>query len=118
MNSYTRDFGGYGEKLGATHLKEQGYQILIKNYRTKYGEIDIIATKNNCIYFFEVKTRSSDRYGKPYEAVNFNKIEHIKRAAYHYLLQKNVKNSKLKIGIISILKEKGKEKISIYELFF
>lgn len=61
--------GKIGEKLAAEYLEKHGYEIITTNFYTKRGEIDIIARKDNEIVFVEVKTRSSDSFGKPVEAV-------------------------------------------------
>ena len=58
--------------------------------------------KNNCIYFIEIKTRSNDRYGKPYEAVTNQKISHLQKAADYFLLKNPSKDLKLKLAVVSI----------------
>lgn len=77
--------GRAGEKLAAKHLKKAGYIIEETNYRTPFGEIDIIATDGTTTVFVEVKTRSSDEYGAPAEAVNARKREKYRRLASAYL---------------------------------
>ncbi|MBQ9248330.1 MAG: YraN family protein, partial [Ruminococcus sp.] len=63
MKSFSnRQFGDLGEKLAAKYLKEHGCKILKKNYKTKLGEVDIIARDGGEIAFIEVKTRSADPY--------------------------------------------------------
>lgn len=94
--------GKMGEDLATKHLLSLGFIIKEQNYRTKLGELDIIAAKNNTIYFCEVKTRIGDLHGKPYEAVTYRKLQHIRRVAQAYLLQNAIKNSKLSIQVISI----------------
>ena len=65
MQNQQQKFGEKGESLAARFLKKNGYKILEQNYRTKLGEIDIIATERKTIVFVEVKTRKSTRYGSP-----------------------------------------------------
>ena len=79
--------GKKGEKLVAEYLKKQGYKILEKNYRTPFGEADIIAEDGEEIAFIEVKTRTSDSYGQPSEAVGKDKQARYKRIAQCYWLQ-------------------------------
>lgn len=107
--------GFLGEKIASNFLKNNHFLILKKNFRTKFGEIDIIAKKNNTLYFIEVKTRHNLDKGQPYEAVNKYKIQHIKKAAYIYLLKTSLKDFKLKIGVISILLENEKPIIKFYD---
>ena len=94
--------GKTGEEYAKKYLISLGYVIREQNYRTKLGEMDIIAEKDNKIYFCEVKTRIGDLYGKPYEAVTYRKLQHIQRVAQAYLLQNEIKNSKLSVQVISI----------------
>jgi len=105
--------GRGGETIAKNYLINQGFIVLHKNYRTKGGEIDIIAKKEKTIYFIEVKTRYDDTKGKPYEAVDKRKVIHLQRAANFFLLKNPAKDYKLKIGVISILLEK--KEIRFYE---
>ena len=65
--------GIYGEKLALKYLKKQKYKILEKNFRCALGEIDIVAKDGEFLVFVEVKTRSSNAFGEPMEAVDFYK---------------------------------------------
>lgn len=110
--------GTTGEQYAAEYLLKLGYTILERNFRIRLGELDIIAQKNNTIYFCEVKTRIGDFHGKPYEAVTYRKMLHIKRVATAYILQKAAKNSKLSIQVISIIlfPDKSVKEIKMYEV--
>ncbi len=70
--------GAFGEEASEKFLINKGYKILHTNYKTKIGEIDIIAKKNNIICYIEVKTRRSSKFGMPCEAVN-NKKQQVYR---------------------------------------
>lgn len=80
-----KEFGALGEKLAVKYLKQQGYKILEKNYKTKVGEIDIIARDGKEVVFIEVKTRDSDPYLSGMYAVDQRKQFHIMRTAAFYL---------------------------------
>lgn len=80
-----RELGLVGENAAAEMLRIKGYRILRRNYRCKMGEIDIIASRGANISFVEVKTRRNDSFGRPCEAVDRRKQEHIRRAASCYL---------------------------------
>ena len=84
MNS--KKLGEKGEELAASVLKEKGYDILVRNYITKVGEIDIIAKKADTLVFCEVKTRMSDILGEGREAVDERKQEKIRRCAEIFLM--------------------------------
>ena len=79
--------GRKGEKLVVEYLKKHGYKILKTNYRTPFGEADIVAEDGDEIVFVEVKTRTSNRYGTPAEAVVKKKRETYRKIAKFYWLQ-------------------------------
>ncbi len=103
QQSTNKQTGKLGEDLAAHYLKKNGYTILHRNYATRYGELDIVATKNNKVCFIEVKTRSNLLKGKPHEAVTYRKIQHLKFAAEIYLLKNKIKDCKLSLDSISII---------------
>ena len=80
--------GGKGERLAVKHLKRHGYKILRTNYRTPFCEVDIIARCGDTLCFCEVKTRLSDSFGAPHEAVNAAKQNLYIRAAHYYFKNK------------------------------
>ena len=83
-----KDFGALGEKLAADYLKRNKYKILEKNYKTKLGEIDIIARVGGEIAFIEVKTRSASPYLSGKYSVDRRKQYHIIRTASQYISHK------------------------------
>lgn len=94
--------GQHGEQLAAAYLLKNGYTIIETNYRTRWGEIDIITRVGSTIHFFEVKTRYSTRHGHPFEAVSQRKRLKIQRAAWAYLLAVKPTYSALAIGVVGI----------------
>ena len=84
---YKKVLGNKGEKLVVAHLKKLGLVILEQNYRTPFGEADIIAKDKDEVAFIEVKTRSTDNYGAPREAVVTAKQKRYKQIAKFYWLQ-------------------------------
>jgi len=110
--------GKIGEEYAKKYLLSLEYSIREQNYRTKLGEMDIIAEKDNKIYFCEVKTRIGDLHGKPYEAVTYRKLQHIQRVAQAYLLQNKIKSSKLSVQVISIelFPDMTVKKMKMYEV--
>lgn len=93
--------GKLGEKKAVDYLRKK-FNIIATNYRTKVGEIDIIAKKGETIIFIEVKSRTSDLKGKPYEAVTSSKIKHLQRAINYYLSQNKLYPSSWRIDVVSI----------------
>jgi len=102
--------GKFGESLAENYLKKNGYKIIEKNFRTKYGEIDIIAEKGNFIIFVEVKYRKNPEFGKAEEAINPVKIGKIQKTAEFYL---NNFYNKRKIPRIDIIAINSFEKLEI-----
>ena len=82
---YNRSIGAQGESDAADFLRQKGAQILQMNYRTPYGEIDVIAIMDGVLVFCEVKRRSGNLHGSPAEAVTRAKQRKIIRAAEIYL---------------------------------
>lgn len=101
-NFYKKFFGKIGEKKAAEFLKKKGFTVLETNYKTHYGEIDIIAKDKDYIVFVEVKTRSSDEYGKPSEAVNEKKQEKYVKVATEYLIKHKKTDSLCRFDVIEI----------------
>lgn len=82
-----------------------GYTIIEENFRCKSGEIDIIAKEDNEIIFIEVKTRTSNRYGEPIEAVNRIKQKHIVLTASYYVFLNHLNESNIRFDVIEVLKK-------------
>ena len=76
--------GKKGERAAVQYLKSQGYTIVATNYRTPFGEVDIIAIEDDELAFIEVKTRTSDKYGTPKEAVGKDKQRRYYQMARYY----------------------------------
>ena len=82
-----RRIGDAGEFLAAAILKQEGYHVIKRNFVCKWGELDIIAKKENTLVFVEVKTRLNDQYGSGREAVDERKKRHIRNCAQDFLSQ-------------------------------
>ena len=95
--------GRAGEVLARDFLERQGYEIIEGNYRTRFGEIDIVARENDIWIFVEVKTRRGVSFGLPEEAVTFRKQNKIVHAALEYLREKHLSNVSWRIDVISII---------------
>jgi len=97
-----------GEKKAVGFLRNQGYKILETNFRTKFGEIDIIAIDQGVLVYIEVKTRSSDQFGLPEEAVGYRKLQHLlKAAAFYRSVRKNLPEGE-RIDVIAIETNTGR----------
>ena len=85
MISRTKDLGKWGEKVASEYLANAGYQVIDRNVRTEYGEIDLIVEQEGILVFVEVKTRQSSAYGYPEESITRLKIDHMIASAEAYL---------------------------------
>lgn len=83
--------GSIGEKEACSYLKKKGYKIIEQNYRSAFGEIDIIAKYKDKIIFVEVKKRSSNKFGYGYDAVNYSKQKKIIKTAENFINENNIK---------------------------
>jgi len=84
MSDWNKTTGNLGEELAVKYLSQNGYEIVERNWRFRHAEVDIIAAKNNRLHFFEIKTRTTDRYGKPEESMSHKKMKMLKTAAEEY----------------------------------
>ncbi|HRG57619.1 MAG TPA: YraN family protein [Bacteroidia bacterium] len=101
------ELGNHGENLALIFLRKKNYQILESNWRWRKAEVDIIAKQNNLIIFVEVKTRSSDTFLKPEQAVHLKKQKMLKDAAEAYC-EANALEVEIRFDIIAIIKEGNK----------
>jgi len=108
------DLGTLGEALAQNYLQKNGYTILETNWQFGHAEIDIIAQKNDTLSVIEVKTRSSDHYGKPEMFVNKKKIKLLIKAVNHYVETKNI-DVEIQFDIISVIKNQYTESIEHIE---
>ena len=107
--------GKLGETKAADFLRDKDFSILHTNFHSQYGEIDIIAQKNDRIHFVEVKTRKNNNYGTPIESYHQNKQQKIIKTAFIYLNQQQEKRS-FQFDFISILLNQEDEISEIFML--
>lgn len=113
MTPGRRLLGQTGETLAAVALEKNGYQILTRNYRTPFGEIDLIARHEGYLVFIEVKLRRNVRFGTPAEAVSWTKRERLRLSAQHYLQEQDIPEDMVRFDVIAITLDKGRPEIEI-----
>jgi putative endonuclease len=99
---HRQSLGHAGESVAASFLEKQGYIILERNYRTPYGEIDLIIQRGDAIVFTEVKTRANNSLGPPEISITRRKAEHIQNSAKYYMQQHPEMNNQWRIDVISV----------------
>lgn len=109
--------GLFGENQAEKYLKNLGYKIIDKNYYTRFGEIDIVAKKDEKLFFIEVKTRQGTKFGWPEESFDFRKQKKFAYSLYKYLGDKNCKIETFQadLVIVEIIKKSAKIKIKHYQ---
>jgi putative endonuclease len=118
MLNKSQKFGQSSEVLAVHYLKQSGYKIIERNYRTPLGEIDIIAKEKKTIVFVEVKSRRSIRYGSPKWAVTPKKKRTLSMAALHYLKATRQTSSKARFDVIAIVSNQDEPRIEIVKNAF
>jgi putative endonuclease len=99
----TNPIGKLGEDKACEYLREHGYKIIERNFRKGYGEIDIVAIYKQTLVFIEVKTRTSNQFGTPLEAITYWKLKSlIKTAQYYKMVHRNLPES-LRIDAVAVI---------------
>lgn len=118
MPSKDQLFGKESESIAVSHLKKKGYKIIERNYRTKLGEIDIIAKEKNTVVFIEVKSRKSGDFGSPKYAVTPKKMKKISMVALYFLKVTNQSGVKARFDVVSIIPGEKEPEIEIIKNAF
>lgn len=99
----TKELGAEGEKLISEYIQKLGMRVLERNYHFGHEEIDIIARDGDTVAFIEVKTRTSDRFGRPEEAVTKAKQRAIVRTAMGYMKVKRLFESRVRFDVAAVM---------------
>ena len=110
--------GKVGESIAVRFLRKKGYRILEQNYRTRLGEIDIIARDRNTLVFVEVKARNSNRYGHPKSSITPQKQRKISMVALQYLKITDQMRSKARFDVITISSTHTSPKVELIQNAF
>ena len=101
-----RKFGNAGEDRACRYLEKQGYKILERNkHYSRFCELDIIAQYKNTTVFVEVKTRKTDNFGVPFEAITKTKFENLKKGVQFYLSENKIKDYRIDVIGITLKPE-------------
>lgn len=98
----SHETGKSGEEIATQYLIKEKYKILERNFKSKQGEIDIIALDKKEIVFIEVKSRTSKAYGNPKDAVDTKKKKHIYNTAQYYIYIHNLEDEPIRFDVIEI----------------
>jgi len=105
--------GNSGETLAAIYLQKNGYKIIARNYKCRYGEIDIIAKEKNTWCFIEVKAIAKSKSESPFDTIGKKKMEHIENTAAHYVAENKLGNERVRFDAVGIRISAGKQEIEL-----
>jgi putative endonuclease len=109
-----QSLGILGEDLACHELTRRGYEILARRYRTRAGEIDIIARDGDIVVFVEVKTRNGAEFGGAAAAVTAWKQRRVARMALDYLVRRGAVDSPCRFDVVAIDFQDGKNHVEVY----
>lgn len=111
-----RKTGNKGEGVAAEYLAKKGYEIVERNYSAKYGEVDIVAKRviKGEIYtvFVEVKTKTEEKYGEPWEMINKHKLKQITQMGHLWCME-NHYHGLLRIDVVGVWLDSGGEVVRV-----
>jgi putative endonuclease len=113
-----RGIGAAGEAAAAAWYRAQGFEILDRNWRVREGELDLVARRGSMIVFCEVKTRSSDRFGLPVEAVTFAKQRRLRGLALRWLASHPGTHGELRFDVASVTPAGATPAVAVVEAAF
>src|SRR2546430_14228857 len=102
VSSYRGALGARGEEIAMALLQRHGYTTQARNYRCRYGEIDLVCSHGAVLVFCEVKLRRSDRYGTPEEGVTPRKLARLALAAHSYLAEHGLEEADWRIDDVAL----------------
>lgn len=109
------DVGRWGEQYARRWLERHGWLIVGTNWNCTHGEVDIVATRGADLVFFEVKTRTSTRFGHPLEAISAAKLARMRRVAGQWLREHPEHRGRIRLDLIAILARHGRAEVEHVE---
>jgi putative endonuclease len=115
MARQRQELGQRGEAEALQFLEAQGYMLIAKNYRSPYGEIDLIVRdpcRPQMVVFVEVRTNSDPRFGDPLESISTRKQRQVAKTAQYYVVTRGLEQSEARFDVIGIRWDQGQARIS------
>ena len=113
-----QSLGKQGEDLACAELCRRGYELLDRRYRTRFGEIDIVARHRGTIVFVEVKTRGTEDFGGGAAAVTGSKQRRIGQMAVDFLSRRRLTDQPCRFDVVAVSFDRGQPHVEIYESAF
>ena len=102
VNNGKQLLGREGERIAEAYFKKKGYKIVERNYRCVLGELDLIVLDRRVLVFVEVKTRTGNGFGTPFEAVELRKQQKMIQAAQYFIAQKGLQQRDSRFDVVGI----------------
>jgi len=103
MTKERKYLGDYGESLARRAYEQAGYAVLAQNWHGRAGEIDLVLERDGCVVVCEVKTRATERYGVPAEAVDWRKQRRLRTLAVEFLAERKPSCRTVRFDVVSIV---------------
>ena len=96
------EFGKWGEDLAADYLRDKGYAIIDRDWKSGHHDLDIVAKEGDTLVIVEVKTRRNRLFGNPEEAIDYRKLQSLQQAINHYIKYRHI-DSEIRFDIITVV---------------
>lgn len=103
MTTQRIQLGKNGEEAAVHFLERRGYKIIQQNFRAQCGEVDIIAMDKDVLCFVEVRTRTTEDEGHPFESISYAKKRKLARMAAYYMMVKNLQDIQARFDVVAVI---------------
>ncbi len=116
MPSSLSKFGAWGERIAQQWLEQRGYNLISKNYRTRFGEVDLIMRHGDAVVFIEVKTRRGEEVERALWSVGPQKQKRMMMAAQDFCAKRGLGEPEVRLELVAVLAQEGSVRITKYNL--
>ena len=110
---HRQSLGRRGEDLACAELEKRGYVIVDRRFRTRCGELDIVARDGGVLVFVEVKARSGSNFGTPFESITWKKRQRLSQMAASYLFVRRLAGVACRFDVVAIVERQGMQTIEL-----
>ncbi len=110
---HRQSLGRRGEDLACAELEKRGYVIIDRRFRTRCGELDIVARDGGVLVFVEVKARSGSNFGTPFESITWKKRQRLSQMAASYLFVRRLAGVACRFDVVAVVERQGMQTIEL-----
>lgn len=103
MKMFNKQTGGRGERQAEKLLRRKGFRVLERNWGNKWGELDLVCLDGETVVFVEVKAKTGEAYGAPWQMVNRNKLERVRRTGERFLIERGWGDKLCRIDVVGVV---------------